>query len=252
MRRSSLIVCALVVATSSACNKIKPQLEAFQHQFAQQVDLARQRFFKKKAPATSPIAHPAPVAHPAPPPPPPPAAPAEPSHPTTQQVASTHPRVRRDEPYVSSDTGTLFPGMTEKDVYARWGSPEAVRHLGEFTYLYFKNGCEYSCGHLDVVTLQNGQVIDALVRWPGHGYAGQSGAPTSTPTAAPPGGNTLQMTPAAPAADTTAAPAAAPAPAPVPTPAAAPPPVAPPAAPPAPSQDTTHAVTPPPSPTPSE
>ncbi|HUL49433.1 MAG TPA: hypothetical protein VLT79_05375 [Gemmatimonadales bacterium] len=232
MRRSSLIVCALVVTTSSACSKVKPQLEAIQHRVQQQIDLARQRFFKKKAPASSPVMHP--VAQPAPPPPPPPPttpAVAEPGH-VTQQVATTRSHAPRDEPYVSSDTGTLFPGMSEKDVYARWGSPVAVRHMGEFTYLYFKNGCEYTCGHLDVVTLQNGQVTNALVRWPGHGFAGQSGSPTSAPSEAPPGGNTLQIAPPAAAPDSAAAPA--------PTPPRAPP--RPPAAPPAasPGPDTTH------------
>ena len=40
---------------------------------------------------------------------------------------------------------------------------------------------EWTCGTLDVVTLQNGKVVDAIVRWPGHGYEGQSTSPTSIP-----------------------------------------------------------------------
>ena len=104
----------------------------------------------------------------------------------------------RDEPYVSEDTGTIAPGMREKDVYSLWGPPVAVRHYGEFTYLFFKNGCEYSCGTLDVVTLQNGKVVDAIVRWPGHGYEGQSTSPTSTTPHARPGGDTLRVKPPTP------------------------------------------------------
>ena len=72
--------------------------------------------------------------------------------------------------------------------------PAAVRTRGDFTYLYFKNGCEYSCGHLDVVTLQHGQVVDAIVRWPGHGYSGESSSPASVVPHGPPhGGDTLRV-----------------------------------------------------------
>jgi hypothetical protein len=85
--------------------------------------------------------------------------------------------------------------MAERDVYSLWGAPVAVRHLGEFTYLYFPNGCEYSCGHLDVVTLQNGRVIDAILRWPGHGYGGQSTSPSGETPREQPEGVILHMTP---------------------------------------------------------
>jgi len=63
------------------------------------------------------------------------------------------------------DTGTIAPGMSEKEVYSLWGPPIAVRHQGAWTYLFFRNGCEYTCGTEDVVTLQNGQVVDAVLRW---------------------------------------------------------------------------------------
>jgi hypothetical protein len=185
MRRSSLIVCALLVTATFGCEQVKKQVANVK----QQVELVRQRFLKKKpAPAAPlhPAPPPAPAAAPAPPPPPPASA-------AVQQVAVVHPH--RDIPYVSEDTGTVFPGMSERDVYSLWGSPVAVRHLGEFTYLYFNNGCEYSCGHLDVVTLQNGQVVDALVRWPGHGYAGRSSSPEGTEPEPRAGGDTLQIAP---------------------------------------------------------
>jgi hypothetical protein len=93
---------------------------------------------------------------------------------------------------VSEDTGTIAPGMTERDVYSLWGKPLDVRTIGEFTYLYFPNSCEYSCGLLDVVTLQNGHVVDAVLRWPGHGYSGQSSSPAALSPHGRPGGDTLR------------------------------------------------------------
>jgi hypothetical protein len=64
------------------------------------------------------------------------------------------------------------------------------------TYLYYRNGCEYTCGTADVVFLQNGHVVDAVLRWPGHGYSGQSSSPVATPPHGPArqGGDTLRVT----------------------------------------------------------
>jgi hypothetical protein len=203
MRRSSLIVCALLVTATFGCEQVKKQVANVK----EQVDAARQRFFGKK-----PTLLHGPTARPAVAPPP---APALTPQPVQQLAGATTPRPHHDVPYVSEDTGTVFPGMSERDVYSLWGSPVAVRHLGEFTYLYFNNGCEYSCGHLDVVTLQNNQVVDALVRWPGHGYAGASPASPSADSviATPPGDSAIATPPAAPnPAPDTAPPAPAPAP----------------------------------------
>ena len=193
MRRSTLWMCALLVTTTFGCERVKKQVAAIKEQVA----LARERIFHKKgAPAKSAApgvatpgtATPQPVtAAPTPPAPPQPAPPQAPARP------------RKDVPYVSEDTGTVAPGMSERDVYSLWGSPVAVRHLGEFTYLFFQNGCEHSCGTIDVVTLQNGQVVDALVRWPGHGYSGPTTSPAGAAPQAPAGGDMLQMQP-----DTTA------------------------------------------------
>jgi hypothetical protein len=66
------------------------------------------------------------------------------------------------------------------------------------TYLYFRNGCEYSCGTEDVVFLQNGQVVDAVLRWPGHRYSGQSSSPAATQPRARRGGDTLTARPPQP------------------------------------------------------
>ncbi|MGH7646006.1 MAG: hypothetical protein ACREMR_10535 [Gemmatimonadales bacterium] len=118
--------------------------------------------------------------------------PEPPPYPVSQAVLA-------DEPFVSADTGTIAPGMAERDVYSLWGAPVATRRSGEWTYLYFRNGCEYSCGTFDVVFLQNGQVVDAVLRWPGHGYSGVSSSPPDRlPEATPPGAGDTLVVPAPP------------------------------------------------------
>jgi hypothetical protein len=189
MRRSTLWMCALLVTTTFGCDKVKKQAGTVGTSMEDKFHLVRDRLFRKKPPPGKPAA-PTAAAPPAPAPAP---APSEPVPPIP--VANPAPARVRDVPYVSQDTGTLFPGMAEREVYSLWGAPAAVRHLGEFTYLFFQNGCEYSCGTMDVVTLQNGQVTDAIVRWPGHGYGGQSTSPTSEPAGAHPGGDTLRIAP---------------------------------------------------------
>lgn len=82
-----------------------------------------------------------------------------------------------DEPWTPTDTGTVSPGMTRDDVIAVWGTPATERTMGAWTYLYFRNGCEASCGTFDVVFLENGQVVNAIVRGAGHSYSGVSTSP---------------------------------------------------------------------------
>ena len=82
-----------------------------------------------------------------------------------------------DEPWAPMQTGTVSPGMTRDDVLAAWGDPLVERLEGVWTYLYYRNGCEASCGTFDVVFLQNGQVVDAIVRGQGHDYDGLSSSP---------------------------------------------------------------------------
>lgn len=82
-----------------------------------------------------------------------------------------------DEPWSPTDTGTVAPGMSRDQVVALWGAPVAERAAGTRSYIYYRNGCEVSCGTFDVVFLENGQVVDAIVRWGGHGYAGTSSSP---------------------------------------------------------------------------
>jgi len=90
------------------------------------------------------------------------------------------------------DTSTdVRPGMTVADVRKRWGDPVAVRTANDWTYLFYRNGREREVGWYDVVFLQNGQVVDAIVRAPEHVYDGQSSspegrAPEFTPPRQPP------------------------------------------------------------------
>ena len=126
-----------------------------------------------------------------------------------QQQQAQHPRppaapqggggpLTHDVAYVSDDTGTINPGMSEREVYELWAAPAAVRRVGEYTYLFFRNGCEYTCGTMDVVTLQNGKVVDAILRWDGHRYSGESSSPAGRVPMANPGGDTLRITPKPP------------------------------------------------------
>ena len=203
MRRSMLWTCALLAIATSGC-------EQFNAQFAK----LKQKIAERRGQSTSPAPagaaparpHPAPATDAAPTEPSAPASPtppaASPNRPARrgQRSASAtgtpeSPEAFRDVPYDSPDTGTVAPGMSERDVYALWGAPVAVRRQGEWTYLFFRNGCEYTCGTEDIVTLQNGHVVDAVLRWPGHGYSGQSSSPSGTMPHPNPGGDTLTVRP---------------------------------------------------------
>src|SRR6266566_3940355 len=123
-----------------------------------------------------------------------------------QRTRAQHPRppaappgqaFSRDVPYVSNDTGTVNPGMSEREVYEVWAAPLAVRRVGQYTYLFFRNSCEYTCGTMDVVTLKDGKVVDAIVRWDGHRYSGESSSPEGRVPVANPG-DSLHITPPPP------------------------------------------------------
>jgi len=183
MRRSTLWMCALLAIATLGCEQINDQVGKIKRKIDD---------WRGVAPATPRPAAPQPQA-------PPPATGTEPAQPGERQATPRRefperPQALRDVPYDSPDTGTIAPGMTEREVYTLWGPPVAVRRHGEFTYLFFRNGCEYSCGTEDVVTLQDGQVVDAVLRWPGHGYSGQSSSPPGTVPVPNPGGDTLTIT----------------------------------------------------------
>lgn len=196
MRRSTLALFALLAVATTGCDKVKLAIERI----------------KGNKPATQTAAHPRSVAadttkRPATPAAGQPAgrpaagrpAAGQPAAGQPRQVTSqppqapTVPHPQRDVPYFSEDTGTIAPGMGERDVYSMWGSPVAVRREGEYTYLYFQNGCEWTCGMQDLVILQSGKVVDAVLRWPGHGYSGVSSSPPGKKPVPNPGGDTLRV-----------------------------------------------------------
>jgi hypothetical protein len=67
---------------------------------------------------------------------------------------------------------TISPGMTTDQVRAAFGAPATVREAGEWTYWYYHNGCPRRCGSDDVVFLQNGRVVAAVLRTPRRRIAG--------------------------------------------------------------------------------
>jgi len=192
MRRSTLAICALLMVATSGCD----QVNAAKAKLKLAWDKVRGHS-TTQAPAPPPVR---PVTD---------TAAARVAAQQQQQAAGRRPRppaapqgqaLTRDVPYVSDDTGTVNPGMSEREVYELWAAPAAVRRVGEYTYLFFRNGCEYTCGTMDVVTLKDGRVVDAIVRWDGHGYSGESSSPPGRVPVANPGGDTLQMRPAPPPA----------------------------------------------------
>jgi hypothetical protein len=182
MRRSTLAICALLTVATYGCDRLKLAW-----------DKVRGRQTATQTPPTTPTtpqtgdtaAGRGAAQQPQPQTP-------RPQAPPPPRLTQT---VLRDVPYISDDTGTINPGMAEREIYAMWGAPEAVRRVGEFTYLYFKNGCEYTCGILDIVTLQNGQVVDAVLRWDGHRYSGESSSPPGKMPIPNSGGDTLRVPP---------------------------------------------------------
>src|SRR6266704_855701 len=176
MRRSTLAICALLTVATSGCD----QVDAAKAKLKLAWDKLRGRT-TAQAPA------------------PPPTRPA----PDTAAVRVTSPQgqaLTRDVPYVSNDTGTINPGMSEREVYEVWAAPAAVRRVGEYTYLFFRNSCEYTCGTMDVVTLKDGKVVDAILRWDCHHYSGESSSPPGRVPIANPGGDTLRIRPTPPPA----------------------------------------------------
>lgn len=110
----------------------------------------------------------------------PPQAPSQREQPAARQPA--RPRqvsLAGEEPWIPADTGTIAPGMSRDQVVSTWGAPVVERSLGRWTYMHFRNGCEQSCGTFDVVFLEDGQVVDAVVRGRGHYYSGVSSSPAS-------------------------------------------------------------------------
>jgi len=95
----------------------------------------------------------------------------------------------------TSAGNVVRPGMTEAEVRARWGDPLAERTANDWTYMFYRNRREHRVGFEDVVMLQHGQVMDAIVRSPDHVYAGVSSSPEGrTPVFTPPQGQPADST----------------------------------------------------------
>jgi hypothetical protein len=160
MKRHGIAVVLLLSASLTGCEKVTEQVNAIRDKIP---------FLARKQEAPVPVAV---VDTTAP-------AMAD-TTPVVQAPPAPAPRSRPamvDEPWTPGDTGTVSPGMTQDEVVAVWGVPVAERTRGEFSFLYFRNGCEVTCGTFDVVFLENGQVVDAVVRAEGHTYAGNSSSP---------------------------------------------------------------------------
>ncbi len=72
---------------------------------------------------------------------------------------------------------SIKPGMTEAQVRGAWGTPLTRRSHGIMSYLYYRNDCLRRCGTYDIVFLEHGQVIDAIVRDSRRRYDGISSSP---------------------------------------------------------------------------
>ena len=74
-------------------------------------------------------------------------------------------------------TVRIDPGMTREQVIERLGRPATERSSNGFTYLFFINGCERTCGMNDLVTLRGDSVTDAIFRAPHREFSGRSSSP---------------------------------------------------------------------------
>lgn len=76
---------------------------------------------------------------------------------------------------------TIDAGMSREEVVARLGRPVGERTSGPRTYLFYRNGCEQSCGMHDLVVLEGDAVVDAIFRKSGRRYSGESSSPVAVP-----------------------------------------------------------------------
>ncbi|MBD0318761.1 MAG: outer membrane protein assembly factor BamE, partial [Gemmatimonadetes bacterium] len=67
---------------------------------------------------------------------------------------------------------TITPGMSSAQVQSVLGAPVVARQSGDWSYLYYLNGCAVRCGSDDVVFLQNDRVVTAVFRTGRRRFAG--------------------------------------------------------------------------------
>ncbi len=92
-------------------------------------------------------------------------------------------------PLIAQDGAVVIdPGMTRAEVVDRLGKPLNERKTGAHTYLFYRNGCERTCGMNDLVLLDDGKVSDAIFRSAGRHYSGASSSPNGVKPARSEGG----------------------------------------------------------------
>jgi len=79
---------------------------------------------------------------------------------------------------------TVDPGMSQDQVVATLGKPLSEHSFRSFTYLFYRSGCEKTCGMNDLVVLDGGHVVDAVFRSSNRTYSGTSSSPKMIPAAA--------------------------------------------------------------------
>lgn len=67
---------------------------------------------------------------------------------------------------------TIAPGMSSAQVQSILGAPVTTRQAGDWSYLYYLNGCAVRCGSDDVVFMQNDRVVTAVFRTGRRRFAG--------------------------------------------------------------------------------
>ena len=68
-------------------------------------------------------------------------------------------------------------GMSRAQVIELLGRPATERSSNGFTYLFYINGCERTCGMNDLITLRGDSVTDAIFRAPNREFTGRSSSP---------------------------------------------------------------------------
>ena len=64
----------------------------------------------------------------------------------------------------AAQQGSIRAGMSPDEVRAAFGAPARTRDEGDWAYWFYNNGCPVRCGSDDVVFLQNGKVVAAVLR----------------------------------------------------------------------------------------
>ena len=90
---------------------------------------------------------------------------------TAVTVAATRPLAAQ------APDNQIDPGMSKVQVIEHLGKPQSASKTDTLLFLYYKNGCEKTCGMLDLVILVNDKVVDAIFRDPNRHYTGQSSSP---------------------------------------------------------------------------